>query len=80
MGSEMCIRDRWREQGCKDYYTEEELSADDMVGDHYIPRSYGKKKGGVTEYHNLVVTSAYHNMKKLNMHGDEYKKRIRKSA
>ena len=74
------IYKKWREQGCKDYYTEEELSADDMVGDHYIPRSYGKKKGGVTEYHNLVVTSAYHNMKKLNMHGDEYKKRIRKSA
>jgi 5-methylcytosine-specific restriction endonuclease McrA len=64
---------KWEEQGRIDFYDGQPLDNKKLVGDHYIPRSWGKKKGGVTEYDNLVVTSKSHNLKKLNMSGDEYK-------
>lgn len=64
---------KWEEQGRVDFYDGKPLDNKKLVGDHYIPRSWGKKKGGVTEYDNLVVTSKSHNLKKLNMSGDEYK-------
>jgi hypothetical protein len=68
------IRQKWIEQGQKCYYTGQLLAENDIVGDHYIPRSHGVAAGGVTEYSNLVVTSAARNLEKLNMHGDEYKR------
>ena len=64
---------KWEEQGRVDFYDKQPLDNKKLVGDHYIPRSWGKKKGGITEYDNLVVTSKSHNLKKLNMSGDEYK-------
>jgi hypothetical protein len=64
---------KWEEQGRVDFYDGNPLDIKKLVGDHYIPRSWGKKKGGLTEYDNLVVTSKSHNLKKLNMSGDEYK-------
>jgi len=64
---------KWEEQGRVDYYDGHPLDIKKLVGDHYIPRMWGKKKGGVTEYDNLVVTSKAHNLRKLTMSGDEYK-------
>ena len=55
---------KWVEQGCKDYYTGEEIALEDCVGDHNIPHSWGVQRGGVTEYSNLIVTCAYHNGQK----------------
>jgi hypothetical protein len=70
------IIQKWEEQGRIDYYTNEPLDIKQLAGDHYIPRSWGIKKGGVTEYHNLVVTSKKLNLRKLNMSGDEFKSLI----
>jgi hypothetical protein len=67
---------KWKEQDYKCFYTGEELDQDDIAGDHYIPRSAGIEKGGVTEYSNLVVTSEYHNLRKLHKHGDDYLKEV----
>lgn len=72
------IIQKWEEQGRVDYYTGEPLNIKQIAGDHYIPRSWGIKKGGVTEYHNLVVTSKKLNLRKLNMSGDEFKALIQK--
>jgi hypothetical protein len=72
------IIQKWEEQGRVDYYTGEPLNIKQLAGDHYIPRSWGIKKGGVTEYHNLVVTSKRLNLRKLNMSGDEFKTLIQK--
>ena len=47
-------------------------SLSDAVGDHNIPRTWGIGLGGVTEYHNLAVTTKYHNQQKLTMSGDQY--------
>ena len=55
---------KWVEQGCKDYYTGEEIALEDCVGDHNIPHSWGVQRGGVTEYSNLIVTCEYHNGQK----------------
>lgn len=63
---------KWQEQGGKCYYTGEELEENNLAGDHYIPRSYGVARGGVTEYSNLVITSKRLNIKKGNMSGDEF--------
>ena len=60
------------ENGGVDDYTGLPLSEDDAVGDHDIPRSWGIALGGVTEYSNLKVTTAFHNNKKLNRNGDQY--------
>jgi hypothetical protein len=72
------ILKKWYEQDCKDYYTGLPLSEEDVAGDHYIPRSYGIKRGGVTEYHNLVVCHHTINNQKLNIHGDDFIKQFRK--
>ncbi len=69
---------KWEEQGRLDYYTNQPLDIKQIAGDHYIPRSWGIKKGGVTEYHNLVVTSKKLNNRKLNMSGDEFKTLLQK--
>lgn len=67
---------KWEEQDRKCYYTNEHLDIKDIVGDHLVPRMKGIKYGGVTEYHNLVVTSKYLNSKKLNMSESEFKEWI----
>lgn len=64
---------KWQEQGGLCYYTGEPLDEEDIAGDHYIPRSWGIDKGGVTEYDNLVVCSKSENLKKGNMSGEEFK-------
>lgn len=61
-------------------YTGEPLSRTDAVGDHDIPHSWGIGLGGVTEYHNLKVTTRYHNQQKLNMCGDDYLEKLKKAA
>lgn len=68
---------KWNEQGGKDFYTGLELDEDNLAGDHYIPRSWGIKKGGTTTYDNLVVTSRDNNLKKGNRHGDEFMQELR---
>lgn len=70
------ILKKWEEQGFKDGYDGEELSADNLAGDHDIPRSWGVESGGVTEYDNLVVTSEYHNRRKGNMSGVNYRTKL----
>ena len=65
---------KWKEQGGKCYYTGVPLDEDNLAGDHFIPRSWGIARGGVTEYSNLVVCSKSLNGKKSNMSGDEFKK------
>lgn len=70
------IRQKWEEQDFKCYFTGEVLEWSDVAGDHYIPRMYGIKRGGTTTYDNLVVTSRYLNLKKLNIHGDDFKKQF----
>jgi len=70
------IYKRWKEQGMTDGYTDLPLELEDAVGDHKIPRSEGVKLGGVTEYHNLVVTSAVINNIKSNMNPESFKKQI----
>jgi len=67
---------KWKEQGRKCYYTGRILAEDELVGDHYVPRSWGIDRGGVTEYINLVVTDSQTNLKKLNMHGDDFIKKL----
>ena len=74
------ILKKWQEQGGKCFYTDEEISEDNIAGDHYIPRSFGVEAGGVTEYHNLVVCSKRMNIKKSNMHGDDFVKMLKKAA
>ena len=43
-----------------------------LAGDHKIPRSKGIKAGGVTEYHNLIVTTQEVNRKKLTMSSKDF--------
>lgn len=76
--TEAQIIQKWEEQGGKCYFTGEELDRDDLAGDHYIPRSWGIAKGGVTEYHNLVVTSKSLNLKKGARHGKEFMEELQK--
>jgi hypothetical protein len=67
---------KWKEQDFKCFYTGRSLNEDELVGDHYVPRSWGIKKSGVTEYINLVVTDAQTNLQKLSMHGDDFIKKL----
>jgi len=67
---------KWQEQNGKCFYTGESIAEDNLAGDHYIPRSLGVDAGGVTEYKNLVVCSKRMNIKKGNMHGDDFVKMI----
>lgn len=71
---------KWKEQDKKCFYTGKLLGEEELVGDHYIPRSFGIDKGGVTEYHNLVVTDRHTNQQKLNIHGDDFIKRFQGEA
>lgn len=71
------ILQKWREQDHKDFYTGLPLDEDNLAGDHYVPRSWGIKKGGTTTYDNLVVTSRDNNLKKGNRHGDEFLEELR---
>lgn len=72
------IIQKWEEQGRKCFFTGQPLELKDIAGDHYIPRSWGIKKGGVTEMENLVVTSKKLNLKKSSMHGDDFIKMLNK--
>ena len=45
-----------------------------LVGDHKIPRIKGIKAGGVTEYHNLIVTTHEVNRKKSTMSSEDFSK------
>lgn len=67
---------KWKEQDYKCFYTGVELNEDDLAGDHYIPRSWGIERGGVTEYHNLRITSEVLNKQKGAMHGDDFIKKL----
>ena len=60
----------------KDGYTGQPIELEDCVGDHVIPRSEGIENGGVTEYHNLIVTSASNNSIKSNMNADSFRKQV----
>lgn len=66
------IIQKWEEQDRKCFFTGDSLELKDIAGDHYIPRSWGIDKGGVTEIENLVVTSKKLNLRKMNMHGDDF--------
>lgn len=68
---------KWKEQDYKCRYTGRVLAEDELIGDHYIPRSWGIEMGGVTEYSNLAVTDKIINQQKLNMHGDDFIKMLR---
>lgn len=68
---------KWKEQDYKCYYTGDVLESDNLAGDHFIPRSWGIDKGGVTEYHNLVVTSESMNRRKGNTHGEDFMKMLK---
>ena len=70
------IYKKWKEQGMKDGYSGQPIELEDCVGDHIIPRSAGIEAGGVTEYHNLIVTSAHNNTIKSNMDVDLFKKQM----
>jgi len=70
------IIQKWEEQDRKCFFTKQPLELKDIAGDHYIPRSWGIKKGGVTEIDNLVVTSKKLNLKKSSMHGDDFIKML----
>ena len=74
------IERRLAENGGVCDYTGEPLKFVDAVGDHDIPRSWGIGLGGETEYHNLKVTTKYHNQQKLNMCGDDYLEKLGKFA
>jgi hypothetical protein len=74
------ILKKWKEQDKKCFYTGRLLTEDQLVGDHFVPRSWGIAKGGVTEYENLRVTDAQTNLKKLNMHGDDFMRLIKKTT
>jgi len=71
---------KWQEQNEKCFYTDSDLDIDNVAGDHYIPRSHGVARGGVTEYHNLVVTSVALNNKKGNRAGDDFLSSFQDSA
>lgn len=72
------IVQKWEEQKRKCFFTGEYLDLENIAGDHYIPRSWGIKKGGVTEMENLVVTSKELNNLKSSRHGDEFMEDIKK--
>ena len=67
---------KWKEQEMKDGYTGLPLELKDAHGDHIIPRSAGTEAGGVTEYHNLKVTSMENNLRKGNMDGEVFRKQV----
>ena len=71
------IEQRYEENGGIDDYTGKPIQFEDAIGDHDIPRAWGIAKGGVTEYSNLKITTAYHNGQKLTMTGEAYMAKLR---
>jgi hypothetical protein len=71
------IEQRWEENGGVDDYTDKPIPLEDAVGDHDIPRAWGKDMGGLTIYSNLKITTAYHNGQKLTMTGEAYMAKLR---
>jgi len=63
---------KWQEQGGKCFYTGNPIDENNLAGDHFIPRSWGIARGGVTEYSNLVVCTKGLNLRKGNMSGDDF--------
>ena len=68
------------EQKHLDFYTGLPLKEEDAAGDHYIPRIWGVKRGGITHESNLVVTTESLNKQKGNESGDEFIKRFKKNT
>lgn len=68
------IQNRWLEVEKRDEYTGEPIALEDVAGDHNIPRSWGVEAGGVTEYHNLRVTSRSNNRRKSDKSGEQFMK------
>ena len=66
------ILEKWQEQGGKCFYTGNPIDENNLAGDHFIPRSWGIARGGVTEYSNLVVCTKGLNLRKGNMSGDDF--------
>ena len=70
--SQLILR-KWLENNKKDDLGNP-IKKEDIRGDHDIPRSWGIKKGGVTEYSNLKILNAKDNGLKSNkMTFNEYK-------
>ena len=67
-------------QGGVDGWTGKPLKRKNAVGDHRIPRSAGIDAGGVTEPHNLVVTSDFNNRTKSNMDGTVFNEQMKNVA
>tara|TARA_R110000796_G_C14534294_1_gene432228 strand:- start:88 stop:1737 length:1650 start_codon:yes stop_codon:yes gene_type:complete len=72
------INRKFFEQGQKCFFTGEQLNISDIAGDHYIARSLGIERGGLTEYHNLVITSPALNNDKDNKSPEEFHKFLQK--
>jgi 5-methylcytosine-specific restriction endonuclease McrA len=70
------IYQKWIEQDKKCYYTGREITQDELVGDHIIPRNAGVAQGGVTEYFNLAVTDSATNTAKSQLSAEDFQKRI----
>jgi hypothetical protein len=70
------IVDKLIEQGGLDYYTKKLLKLENAVGDHIIARSEGINNGGVTEMHNLAVTSDFNNRTKSNMSAEAFENQM----
>jgi hypothetical protein len=68
------------EQKHLDFYTGLPLKEENAAGDHYIPRIWGVKRGGITHESNLVVTTESLNKQKGNESGDEFIKRFQKNT
>lgn len=74
------IERKWQEQGGKCFYSKNPIDIDNLAGDHYIPLSWGIHRGGVTEYSNLVVCTKGLNLRKGNMHGDDFIEYLNKES
>ena len=70
------IQDKLIEQGGLDYYTKKPLKLENAVGDHIVARSEGIDNGGVTEMHNLAVTSDFNNRTKSNMSAESFENQM----
>ena len=68
------VHSRWSKVGEIDEYTKLRVELEDVVGDHYIPRSYGIKMGGITEPQNLRVCHINTNKFKGNQSGPDFEK------
>ena len=66
------IQTMYYQQNMRCFYTGRKLPISEIAGDHYIPRSWGIKRGGVTEIHNLRVTSKTLNIEKDNKSPQEF--------